>query len=347
MTDTEPDIILLPEQRHSFVGHLKQERFLRRLLNANALSNGWMICGPSGIGKATLAYRLARAVLSGAEAFQDDETLAVDMSSKIVRLINQKAHPDLYIAERIWDEKKQRYATEISVETIRNLISDMGRTSANGKRVAIIDSADDLNRNAANALLKVLEEPPKGALVLLLVNAPGRLLPTIRSRCRVLSLQTLPEETVADFLETDAQLSSGDARHIAAISGGRPGYAIHLAKGEGLEAAALADEFLSVLVSSAGFNTLADKLSPKSADDLWRSFRMILLQKISQQARQNAVGEAANDIQAFASTSPATLVRIWEELKLLVEAGEALNTERGQLLLTMGIKSRAILREAA
>ena len=343
----EQEAILPPNERLTLTGHDRQENFLRQLIGSNTLSNGWMLTGPEGIGKATLAYRLARAVLSGPGSFTDEETLAVDPDTKHVRLVNQKAHPDLFVLERQWDEKKQRHATEISVEIVRDFTADMGRTRETGRRVTIIDCADDLNRNAANALLKVLEGPPKGALVLLLVNAPGRLLPTIKSRCRALSLQPLPEETVEMFLVDDAGLSPDEARNIAGISGGRPGYALHLAKGEGLEAAALADDFIAALETRAGLHGFADKLAPKAADTLWRSFRTILLQKISQQARRLASHETVADTSHLATASPATLVRVWEELKRLIETGDALNTDRGQLVLAMGIRSRAILKEAA
>ncbi len=334
--------ILAPQSRHTLIGHTEQERFVGDLLAKNALNNGWMITGPDGIGKATLAYRIARAVLSGAD-LRVANCLSVDPDSKTAHLIANKAHPDLFVVEREWDEKKQRYLTDISVETIRRLISSFGRTTDSGRRVAIIDTADDLNRNSANALLKVLEEPSKGALILLLVNSPGRMLPTIRSRCRVLHLHPVPDAALTLFLSDETNLDSTAIEKLADVADGRPGYGLKLASSQGATAMQLVDGFFTSVAAAKGLSQLADKLAPKAAEDIWHYFRMILLQQIGRAVRSQATSGTDVSHRVFQAAPVHRLLQIWEEIKTLIERGEALNSDRGQLVLTMGIRMRAIL----
>jgi DNA polymerase-3 subunit delta' len=346
MRSAEPEdepLILPPHQRYELIGHEQAERHLREMLDGNTLSNGWMITGPEGLGKATLAYRIARAFLDR-ESLLTSDTLETGQDAKFIRLLHQKAHPDLFIAEREYDEKKQRYATVISVEKIRELISFMALTSSTGRRVAIIDTADALNKNAANALLKVLEEPPANTLVLLLANMPGRLLPTIRSRCRVVNLAPLPDDVVAGFIQREAELAPDLAQELATISGGRPGHALALAMGEGAAALPLVNDFLAAGLKGKSLAPFADKLSPKAAEDLWHSFTILLLEKISLTARGNAGGVAT---EGPLSHLPApVLVRLWEAFSDLINRGTALNTDKGQMIIAMGIKLADLQRSA-
>ena len=162
--------LLAPAMRPNQIGREPIEAQLRDAMAAGVLSHGWILSGPKGAGKATLAYRIARALLDP-KALTTNLTLDVSQDDQVFKLVAGQAHPDLFVAERLWDEKKSKYQTEISVETIRKLTSFLTRTASfGGWRVAIIDTADDMNRNAANALLKVLEEPPKKTLLLLLLS---------------------------------------------------------------------------------------------------------------------------------------------------------------------------------
>ena len=332
--------ILPPECRDNLIGHGITETYLRGLLESKSLSNGWMICGPAGVGKATLAYRLAKAVLSGSE-FTDAESLIVNQDHKACRLIMQKAHPDLFIAERQWDEKKQRYATEITVDTIRSLISFMGQTAGSLGRIAIIDRADDLNRNAANALLKVLEEPPANALVLLVTNAPGRLLPTLRSRCRRVTLKPVETGQVADFLAAEGAGSGDAAQKLASVAGGSPGVALSLAVGNGTDAMPLVEDFLSRVARRKSVQAIAQKLAPVANISLWASFRDILLQSLSSAARAKAAGEGGEP-QSLAHVPADRLVTAWTVFRDLANAGDALNTDRTQTILVAGTRLQQI-----
>lgn len=332
-----------PERRMSFSGHAAEEARLRRLLDDGALSSGWMIAGPDGLGKATLSYRIARAYLDP-DSLGPGETLN-GAESKTSHLVAQKAHPDLFIAERLYDEKKDRHATEITVDTIRAMIAFMSRTSGSGRRVAIVDSADDLNRNAANALLKVLEEPPRNSLLLLTTNAPGRLLPTIRSRCRVLQLKPLSDIEIAEFLSAENAATPETRGEIAAAAGGRPGFALKLAAGEGADALDCSDAFLTAVMTGRGLSAVADRLAPRSADDLWNSFKAILLRQLASAATALATGDAVPPrLERLATISPDRIAAAWEKIGTLIAKGEALNTNRAQIVIGMGLAMRETMK---
>ncbi len=150
------------------------------------MHHAWLITGAPGVGKATLAYRFARRLLAGV---QPGDTLAVDPASPVFRRVAVGSHADLLTVEREWDDKKSRLRGEIVVDDARAISAFLRLTPAEGGwRVVVIDGAEHMNRNAANAVLKMLEEPPPRAVLLLTCAAPGRLLPTIRSRCRRLAL---------------------------------------------------------------------------------------------------------------------------------------------------------------
>ena len=184
--------------------------------------HAWLLSGPRGIGKATLAYHAARWLLGGFAPGVDDPAGAV------FRQVAGGGHPDLRVLERALDEKKQRLRGEIGVDDVRDATGFLRRTaSVDGWRVMLIDGAEYLNRNAANALLKTLEEPPPRAIVLLVCQAPQRLLPTIRSRCRSLAVPPLDEATVTRLLaEAHPELDPPARAEIARLAGGSIGAAL-------------------------------------------------------------------------------------------------------------------------
>ncbi len=329
-----------PHVRETIVGRADVEAQLRASIAAAVISNGWLICGPKGAGKATLAYRMARAILNPA-ALAPGETLDMPADARTFRLVGGKAHPDLFVAERSFDEKNDRYETEVSVETIRDLGSFLSKTAAGGWRVAIVDTADDLNRNATNALLKSLEEPPPRTALLLLAERPGQLLATVRSRCRKIRLRPLADELVVGLLR-DAGLSAADAPAVSAMAQGRPGYALSLASDEGVEAIALAERFLELVLAGKNAGSLSPSLTTKAAAGKWGIFLNVLLEKIARAAGRAGRGEAAEG-PLIAAGAPA-LIEAHEQLAALSGRGEALNLDRGQILSAMG---RALARAAA
>lgn len=314
MTDTSQ--LFPPHRRSDFLAAPDLDARLQRALAQGALANGWLVTGPEGIGKATLAYRLARALLH-----EGGTSLDAPPDSRASALIASRAHPDLFIAERLFDEKKDRHAAEIAVETSRDLISFLSLTPSLGAwRVVIVDTADDLNRNSANALLKALEEPPAKTAIFVLSAAPGRLLATIRSRCRRLILRPYADDDVAAFLEREGAANGEDARKIAAAAEGRPGFALKLALGEGAEAIDAVGDFLAARDPA----TVAQRLAPKSADAVWPIFQELLLRRVDHAARAAAMN---------ADACAADFVALRETVTTLFARGDGLNFDRFQIIL--------------
>ncbi|MGE0408008.1 MAG: DNA polymerase III subunit delta' [Amphiplicatus sp.] len=334
-----------PHQRETVTGRAGLEAELRRAVAGAAISNGWIIAGPKGAGKATLAYRLARAILDP-EALTDASSLQMSAKARSFRLIAQNAHPDLFVAQRRHDEKNDRYETEISVETARALTSFLSKTAAGGGwRVAIVDAADDLNRNAANALLKSLEEPPAKTALLLLAHAPGRLLATIRSRCRRIALRPVPDAEIAALLCEEAGADPETAGALARAARGRPGYALTLAAGEGEEAVAAAGEFFSKAVASGDVGAVAASLAGKAALGRWEIFQELVLEQLSDAARAQARGRTPSG--PLAALSAPVLFDAHQRLAALLRRGEAVNIDRRDLVLAMGRGLHAFARDAA
>ena len=192
------DVAWHPRRNASLVGHQAAERHLLQAHQSGSLHHAWLITGPKGIGKATLAYRFAKFLLTAPtpERARAHNSLYLAPEASAFRLVSAASHPDLLVIERGIDQRNKRLKSEISVETAREAQNFFARTSgAGGWRIAIVDSADELNGKSANALLKIIEEPPKQSIFLIVCHQPGRLLRTIRSRCLHLPLDPLGVDT--------------------------------------------------------------------------------------------------------------------------------------------------------
>jgi DNA polymerase-3 subunit delta' len=220
--DDDTDEAPHPRKTAVLFGHNAAEAALLAAYRAGRMPHGILIAGPKGVGKATLAYRIARFVLShpdpSARGVQDEVSLEVDPASPVARRIAAQAQPDLLVIERTVNERGV-LRNQIAVDDIRRTVPFFGSTAGEGGwRIAIIDAVDDLNRSGANALLKVLEEPPKRGLLLLIAHSTARVPPTLRSRCRIISLRPLAQEEVAAALAAAAGLEPDDPDIVAAAA---------------------------------------------------------------------------------------------------------------------------------
>ena len=239
MSDDEDADVAPPPPRETlqWFGHEEAERTLLDAYRSGRMPHAWLIGGPPGIGKATLAYRMARFVLahpdSSAPQLQSASSLALPPDDRAVRLVSAQGHPDLLVLERRPGESGA-LRTVIAVEDVRRLVPFLGSTAGEaGWRVVVVDSADELNAAGANALLKLLEEPPRRCLFLIVSHAPGRLLATIRSRCRRLLLRPLAGADIAravgaalgrdpndTAVQKAASAADGSVAHAIALLGG-------------------------------------------------------------------------------------------------------------------------------
>jgi DNA polymerase III, gamma/tau subunits len=225
-----------PREVFSVAGQDKAMAIVSRALRGRRPPQAWLMCGPPGVGKATMAYRIARYLLAFGATERGPEDLYVPANDPAALQITAGSHPGLLVLKRGTNPDTGKLMTVLGVDEMSRLNSFFGMTSgAGGWRVVIIDTADDMNDNAANALLKLLEEPPRNAMLLLLTNTPGRLLPTIRSRCQRLTLRPLNDsEMLAELAKLQPDMDEGDRAALAQLSGGSLGAALRLAQGEGV-----------------------------------------------------------------------------------------------------------------
>jgi DNA polymerase-3 subunit delta' len=235
--DDDENALPHPRETLPWFGHDEAERGLLEAYRGGRMPHAWLIGGPPGIGKATLAYRMARFVLAypdcAAPQVQSAGSLALPADHRAVRLIASQGHPDLLVLERRPGESGA-LRTVIAVEDVRRLVPFLGSTAGEaGWRVVVVDSADELNAAGANALLKLLEEPPRRCLFLIVSHAPGRLLATIRSRCRRLLLRPLAPADIARAVGAALGRDPEDAavQKAAAAADGSVAHAIALIGG--------------------------------------------------------------------------------------------------------------------
>ena len=332
---TEQEITVRhPRETPDLFGHREAETALLNAYRSGRIPHAWLIGGPMGIGKATLAYRMARFVLAHpdplAPSVQHAETLAVDPSDHVARQITAGAHGGLLVLERGLNDRGTM-RTVITVDETRETISFFGSTAAvDGWRVCIVDTVDELNPNAANALLKILEEPPQRSLFLLASHSPARALPTILSRCRKLPLRPL---AAGDVIRAAAQ-ATGTAPD-------DPALAEAVGASEGSVARALTllgGDALKLQQRTAALLATLPRVDPRElhalGDALGTSDRVALAAFIDGVDRwvnaQLRVGDANANLPRL-----ARLAEVWEKIVRAARDTESYNLERKPLVFSV------------
>ncbi len=323
-----------PRDVYSLIGHSSGETRFANMHANDSLHHAWLISGPSGIGKATLAYRMIRTVLGGQP--QTAGRLDVAASDPVSKRIQSLGHGDFLLIRRPYDLKSKKLRAEIPIAEARKIGDFFSRkASEGGWRVCLIDNIDDMNRSATNALLKILEEPPKQALLILLSSAPGRLLPTIRSRCMALPLRPVPETVLRDWLSTQVNAPDTDIDAAVKLAGGAPGKALAYVQN--------ADTVLRPLARFIGgfpaqnarqYHSISDTLSlaknAPSHDLFWEGLQDIL----HAQAVYAATGEWGGAFEPLALRRDVDeWVAVRAELNQMRWAGAGLNMNKKNVLL--------------
>jgi DNA polymerase-3 subunit delta' len=341
----ESEIAAVPPRGTSALyGHRDGETALLNAYRSGRIPHAWLIGGPQGIGKATLAYRMARFVLAhrnpAAAEVQRAETLWLDPSDPVARHVAAGAHGSLLTLERTLNDKGVM-RTVITVDETRETISFFGSTAAvDGWRVCIVDTVDELNPNAANALLKVLEEPPQQSLFLLVSHAPARVLPTILSRCRKLMLRPLD---TADVIRAAAE-AAGIAPDDPAL-----GEAAEAAEGSVSRALTLlGGDAIKLHQRTAALLATLPRVDPRElhglGDALGGSDRVALAAFIDSVDRWVGERLRADDANANANLPRlARLAEVWEKINRAARDTAEYNLERKPLVFSVfGLLAEAI-----
>lgn len=332
--DDEPTAIPLPRETTKLYGHRDAETALLEAYRSGRIPHAWLIGGAPGIGKATLAYRMARFVLAHSDPVsadvRDAKSLGVSADHPTARQIAAGTHGGLLTLERTANEKGV-LRNVITVDESRDTIGFFGSTAAvEGWRVCVVDTVEDLNQNAANALLKVLEEPPSKALFLLVSHAPARVLATIQSRCRKLPLRPLDTNDVAGAAALAASLDPSDStlQDAAALSEGSVSRALALLQGNAMS---LQEQTLKLL---EGLPNLDHRALHSLGDALGLNDRVSLLAFVDTIERWLTNRLHAKDTAANLSHL-ARLAEAWAKINSSAREVESFNLERKPLVFSV------------
>ena len=334
-------LIAHPREAQELLGQAEAEAQLVKAFESGRLPHAWLITGPRGIGKATLAHRFARFLLAeGARA--GNGTLDVDLDAPSMRRAIGGSHTDLMVLE------PESEGGEIKIEAARAVPEFLSLTPAEGKwRVVIVDPAEAMNRNAANALLKTLEEPPARAVLLLVSHNPGTLLPTIRSRCRVLKLKPLPASDFSQLLEIHAPQADSVTRNAYyRLADGSAGVALFLLE---QEAISLYQALLELFPNEGKrpdwirAHALADQLAARNDTRYFEAFGFVFSYFISGMIRLLETGEMAEMLHGEAEAlsnvarlkTSAEWLAVWEAASRLMADTRRIHLDRKQVVLNI------------
>ena len=340
-----------PREVERVFGHVAAIKEFDDALRSGRMHHAWLLTGPEGIGKATLAYHFARVVLGEGGRHGD--------AGAVFRKVAALSHPNLLLLRRAYNEKTKRYGQWIGVDEVRRLRAFLGNTAGeSGWRVVVVDRADELNTNAANALLKALEEPPTRTLFLLISGAEGRLPVTIRSRTRTLRLVSLSEDEVEHAvraaLARDGHKPETETLKTAlALSEGSVRRALELVSGEGIEFYGKIVDTLASLPDLEGsrLHEMIEGLASASDAERLELYLSLLLGLIERLIRFGATGEGAPERErglASRLVSRANLAawaEAWEAISLERSEAFALNLDKSLLVLDIWFRLQRLVRE--
>jgi DNA polymerase-3 subunit delta' len=327
-----------PHPRHAsgLVGHQAAEAEMLAAYRDGRLAHAWLIGGPEGVGKATLAWRFARFLLANpdpsAESVREARDLTVDSGHPATRHLAALAHPDFSLIRRDWRASSKNFATEIGVEAVREAMQIFQLSAAfGGWRIAIVDCAEDLNHNSANALLKIIEEPPERSLILVVSHRPGQVLPTIRSRCRRLRLDSLSESEIVEVVgalgppwsESDPAAVANAARR----ANGSVREALTRLSPDMEGVGALIDATIADLPrpDPRAAAKLAEALSGRASAEAFQTFHRQLYDWLADYALRTASSAARGD----------ELGGLWDRIRTAARETETLNLDRKLHVLTI------------
>ena len=329
MTDERPvadriEGVPTPAEHDLLVGHDRPLEAFLDALRTERLHHAWLLAGPKGIGKATAAFRMAADVLSRGSDRSRAEVLAQ---------VGRGGHPGLLVMSRPWDEKAKRFRAQLPIDGVRKSQAFFGLTAGGGeRRVCIVDAADDMNASSANALLKVLEEPPARSLFFVIAHSPGRLLPTIRSRCRTLAFSPLTREGVEEVIGgLMPSADRTDVSRVARSADGAPRNAFTMLQGD-------------VLPLFDMFERLANQMTTKGGRLAWND-----VHKLAEAAAKGGDFDAFLDLvfswiaermraEVATGGSSGSLVRwprLWEEIGEARNRAAVYNLDKKQVILDL------------
>jgi DNA polymerase-3 subunit delta' len=322
-----------PRETLDLFGHAGAEQTLLEAYSGGRIAHAWLIGGERGVGKATLAYRMARFVLAhpdpAAPAVQKATSLAVAADHPVARRVAGQAHSDLLVLVRVINEKTGKLFTEIRVDDVRRTVSFFGSTAGDGGwRIAIVDPVEELNAAGENALLKVLEEPPPRSLLFLVSNAPGRVLPTIRSRCRMLILRPLAAEDVAraEAAAMGEKIVTEEMQAAAVAAEGSVGRGLMLLEGDALELRQQVIDQLDRLpaLDPRALHALGDKIAGTQAETL-----AAFMEAINAWLSTRLSGGAQNTARL------ARIAEAWASVNRAAREAETYNLDRKPLVFSV------------
>jgi len=352
-----------PRETETVFGHDAAEALIAGALGSGRMHHAWLMTGPLGIGKASFAYRLARFLLAqGIELPTEPGSLSIPHDHQAYRQVTRLSHPGLLVIRRAWDRQAKKFKQSIAVDDIRAIRNFLQRTAVTPWRVVIVDAADDLNPNSANALLKSLEEPPSRTVFLLISSSPGRLLPTIRSRCRTIRFEPLGLGDLRKAIEAACTASGHDMPQgeqfdtLLGLSRGSVRRGLQLLEGNGLT---LYESILTLLESLPKLNRQAlHKLVGLTAgrDALAHDMAFDLLEEaLADAIRACPAGPSAAPAFPRLRRFPALLspdnladwAELWETMREARGETERLNLDKAALTITVFEKIARLSRQSA